>query len=174
MKQMQINFAESLFETITAAEIESNWAKIEYTSNGDYCKLAMYVSTIEYDQAELNTACAAVAGCVFDPLAYTEFAVALHFKDITASGACYGADKKSLGVGLTHGWKDVANPYDVNAGFHMVFDNGFLTEFFNCDVYRKNSGNTCNSVVIPPDNSYWKMCSDDGSFFNEGNMLARF
>ncbi len=32
MKQMQIDFAESLFESITAAEIEANWAKIEYSS----------------------------------------------------------------------------------------------------------------------------------------------
>ena len=79
MKQMQIDFAESLFESITAAEIEANWAKIEYTSIDSLCKLAMYVSTIEYDQAALTTACAAVAGCVFDPLAYTEFAVALYF-----------------------------------------------------------------------------------------------
>jgi hypothetical protein len=143
---MQIDFAESLFERITAAEIEANWAKIEYTSYQNLCKLAMYVSTIEYDQAELTTACAAVAGCAFDPLAYTEFAVALHFKDITESGACYGIEKRSLGIGFTHGWKDVANPYDTDAAFHMIFENGALTEFFNCDVFYLDYDNYCNSI----------------------------
>jgi hypothetical protein len=146
MKQMQVDFAESLFESITAAEIEANWAKIEYTSYDNLCKLAMYVSTIEYDQAALTTACAAVAGCGFDPLEYTEAAVALHFKDITESGACYGIEKRSLGIGLEQGWKDVANP-DVNAGFHMIFENGALTEFFNCDVFFPTYyDNYCNSI----------------------------
>jgi hypothetical protein len=32
MKQMQIDFAESLFESITFEEIDANWAKIEYSS----------------------------------------------------------------------------------------------------------------------------------------------
>jgi hypothetical protein len=33
LKLMQNNFAESLFDSITAAEIESNWAKIEFTAH---------------------------------------------------------------------------------------------------------------------------------------------
>ena len=132
----------------------------------------MYVSTIEYDQAALTTACAAVAGCEFDPLAYTEFAVALHFKDITESGDCYGIEKRSLGIGLEQGWK--ANPAEVDAGFHMIFENGALTEFFNCDVFKTYFYNYCNSIKIEVMNSYWSGCHDNGSFFNEGNFSGRF
>jgi hypothetical protein len=132
----------------------------------------MYVSTIEYDQAALTTACDAVVGCVFDPLAYTEFAVALWFKDISASGACYGIEKKSLGVYFNQVWTDGVTP-DEKAAFHLVFENAALSKFLTCGTYLKNSMTYCNSINIPANSSYWKLC-DDGSFFNEGESKAGF
>ena len=121
MKQMQIDFAESVYASIPAGQIETDWAKLEYTTSA--CKLAIYISTILYDQSDLETRCAATAGCVFAPAEYTEYAVALKIIDETTTGVCYALDKISLGFYMEQSWADGHRP----AAFHLVMDNGALT-----------------------------------------------
>ena len=104
LKQMQIDFAESVYAGIPAGQIETDWAKLEYTTS--VCKLGIYISTILYDQSELETLCAATEDCVFVPAEYTDYAVALKIIDETTTGlgVCYALNKISLGFYMDQSW----------------------------------------------------------------------
>jgi|688.fasta_scaffold2382187_1 hypothetical protein len=45
LKQMQIDFATSIYDSIPAGEIEADWAKLAYAPNAN-CALSIYIRTI--------------------------------------------------------------------------------------------------------------------------------
>ena len=139
LQTMQADFAASILADIPAGDIEANWTQITWSPPAS-CNLSLYISAVWYDQCELKELCDATAGCSFDPAAYSEFALALKIFDETTDangGSCYASSKKSFGFY----W--ITTHIDMPA-FHLVFDQGILDKFLNCEDFYAGGFSTCN------------------------------
>ena len=119
---MQADFATSILTGITSEVIEAEWTKITWSPPAS-CNLSLYVSAVWYDQCELKTLCDATTDCVFDPTAYSEFALALKIIDDTAvadGGACYATAKKSFAFFFSGSYFGTGP--NKGSTFHLVFD----------------------------------------------------